>query len=161
MILGFCIGSLLALETACVLADRGTPVDLVILVDPPTRDLATKKIRFPNVVRHPVRFMRTAAERGVALHRPFANPDPVITRCRVLRRHAVLIDRHPPRHPGGPIVIIQSEEYAARKDPEFVESAFSRNIPRLVIPGTHRRILMDPERLSIAITHVLRDSGLV
>jgi len=156
---GFSAGTVMALETARILTDRGTPPDLVILVDPPTREGSESKIRLPNPARHPFTFTRMI-KRRFDYRRPFSGDRPVDIDSRLVMRHSLLISRHIVRDHHGPTAIIVTEHFDAAGGTPFFEGVIAPPISRMVITGNHWTALRDPGPLAAAINELLFRRGL-
>lgn len=157
---GFSAGSVMALETACVLADRGAPVDLLILVDPPTRENTERSLRLPNPARHPIAFTLRFTRTLIALHRPFSSDRPADIDGRLNRRNSVLTSRHVVGDHHGPTTIIVTEHFDAAGGTPFFDGAIAPPESRIVVAGTHRMALRDPGPVAAAIGDLLSARGL-
>ncbi|MBU3702354.1 MAG: AMP-binding protein [Acidimicrobiia bacterium] len=160
IVLGFSIGSVLALETAVVLARRGTAADLLVLIDPPLTELADRLRRPPNPLVRPRKALRFQLDRWSDLHRPGDAIDPRDRSHRFVRRTLQLSKRHRlPVHDGATVIIL-TEEYVAQGGATIVDESVGHHAERIVIPGTHEKALARPEGLVTALGGLLRRRGL-
>lgn len=161
VLIGYSAGTLLALETAVAMARRGTRPDLLVLVDPPTRESAEIMFRRPSPFRRPVAAARALVSQHLVLHRPFDSEDPAVVAKRLQRRHGLLWTRHAPTPYDGPTVVILTQEFAGFGGTALVEAGLTRPPERIVIPGTHVEALLDPEPLATALDRLLRQHDLL
>ena len=161
VLIGFSAGTRLALETASTLFERGIPTDLVILIDPPTKEKEQLRWGVPSPLRHPRGFVGALLQRRRVMRNPFDTEDPGIALWRVLRRHKLLAARHTLRPYQGSSVVILTKQFEEVGGPWSVTDALTGPVTEMVIPGTHASVLLDVEPLANAITELLRDRGLL
>jgi acyl-coenzyme A synthetase/AMP-(fatty) acid ligase/thioesterase domain-containing protein/acyl carrier protein len=164
VIIGYSVGTVLALETACALARRGTPPDLLILIDPPTVENVRKFSQahaLPSPLRHPKWFLHLLRKRNTELHHPFDTSDPIERVVRVVNRHTRLLLDHTMTPFAGPTTLIQSQEFFDSGGTPVVLAGLVSPPPALHIGGTHHEVLVEPAELTTVILTLLKQHGLL
>jgi thioesterase domain-containing protein len=164
VLIGFSLGTVLALETACALRRLGTPADLLILIDPPTvESLATFKRdnALPSPLRRPRAFLGMLRRRNMAMRHTFEDADDAVLTKRVTHRHTRLLLRHTVRPSAETAVLIQSQEYIDAGGTPLTDAGLVRPAAKFQIGGGHLDGLLRPELLAAMIKGIIRDHGLL
>jgi len=164
VIIGFSAGTLLALETACAMERRGTPAQLLILIDPPDEQRLEdfrRSHHLPSPLRHPYLFWRMRQKRNDEMHRPFVPTDSFERSRRFVNRHTRLfLDHTMTPYPGTTAMII-SREYVESGGTPVTDAGLSEPCARFEIPGDHQTLLVNAEPLAELISQILREHGLL
>lgn len=164
VIVGYSVGTVLALETACALARRGTPPDLLVLIDPPTAEnlgIFSRAHTLPSPLRHPKWFLHLWRKRNRELHHPFDTSDPLELVTRIVNRHTRLLLDHTMTPYAGPTTLIQSQEFVDAGGTPVVLAGLVSPPPALLIGGTHHEVLVEPAGLATVILTLLEQHGLL
>jgi acyl-coenzyme A synthetase/AMP-(fatty) acid ligase/acyl carrier protein len=164
VIIGYSVGTVLALETACALARRGTPPDLLVLIDPPTAEnlgIFSRAHTLPSPLRHPKWFLHLWRKRNRELHHPFDTSDPLELVTRIVNRHTRLLLDHTMIPYAGPATLIQSQEFGDAGGTPVVLAGLVNPPPTLCIGGTHHEVLVEPAELTTVILTLLEQHGLL
>lgn len=164
VIIGYSVGTVLALETACALSRRGATPDLLILIDPPTIESITdfaKKVSLRSSLRHPRWFLRQLRKRNTELHHPFDSSDTEELVTRVVNRHTRLALKHQMIPYAGVTEVIWSDEFAAAGGTPMTNAGLTSTPTILRVPGEHGELLWDPKPLSESLLAILRSHDLL
>jgi acyl-coenzyme A synthetase/AMP-(fatty) acid ligase/thioesterase domain-containing protein/acyl carrier protein len=164
VIVGYSVGTVIALETACALARRGTPPDLLVLIDPPTAEnlgIFSRAHTLPSPLRHPKWFLHLWRKRNRELHHPFDTSDPLELVTRIVNRHTRLLLDHTMTPYAGPTTLIQSQEFVDAGGTPVVLAGLVSPPPALLIGGTHGEVLVEPAGLTTVILTLLEQHGLL
>ena len=164
VIIGYSVGTVLALETACALARRGTPPDLLVLIDPPTAEnlgIFSQARSLPSPLRHPKWFLQLWRTRNRELHQPFDTSDPLELVTRIVNRHTRLLLDHTMTPYGGPTELIKSQEFVDAGGTPVVLAGLVSPPSALHIGGTHHEVLVKPTELTTVILTLLEQHGLL
>jgi acyl-coenzyme A synthetase/AMP-(fatty) acid ligase/acyl carrier protein len=164
VIIGFSAGTLLALETACALHRRGTPAQLLLLIDPPDRERFEqfrRSHRLPSPLRHPYAFWRMLRRRNDEMLRPFVPTDSFERSRRFVNRHTRLFMDHTMTPYPGSTVVILSGEFAESGGIPVTDAGLAEPCARFEISGDHETLLVNAEPLAAMINRLLREHGLL
>lgn len=164
VIIGFSAGTLLALETACALHRRGTPAQLLLLIDPPDEERFEqfrRSHRLPSPLRHPYVFWRMLRRRNDEMLRPFVPTDSFERSRRFVNRHTRLFMDHTMTPYPGTTVVILSHEYAGIGATPVTDAWLSAPCARFEISGDHETLLVNAEPLAAMINQLLQEHDLL
>ena len=163
VIIGYSVGTVIALETACALARRGTPADLLILIDPPpveTVEGFRRSNALPSPLRDPRWFLQLLRKRNTELHHPFDTSDPLELVTRMVNRHTRLLLDHTMSSHDGPTELILSQEFVDAGGTPVTDAGLLRPPAPRSIGGTHHEVLVEPAEVTSLILRLLAEHGL-